>query len=131
MDIMKTFFKHVEEVTGSLDVNVVFGPPETVGNTTIIPLSEVMVGFGGNAAQEADEQDQSDVTAGDEHVVVRTDDGGYARVRPIGYVEINEKEARVQPVVDSERITMGAFLLSLWTLGWVGLAVKSLLNRKA
>lgn len=112
------FAEHaVENVMGRLidtaRVDAVFGQPVERGNATVIPCSEMSVGFGfGFGGGPADEKgNQAGGGAGA---------GGSARGRPIAAIVVTQDGVRVEPIMDLTKIalagmTTGTFML-LWFL---------------
>lgn len=115
-------------VPEELDVNAVLGEPETVGETTIVPVTEILLGFSGGTGPASGD----DLAAGDrsdpDHA---TRGGGYAHTRPLATIEVGPGGTRVHPIVDTQRVTLAAVLLSFWVVGWIALALDALFNRDA
>ena len=94
-------------------VDAVFGQPIERGNATVIPCSEVSVGFGfgfgGGPRDEKGYQLGSGAGA-----------GGSASGRPIAAIIVTQDDVRVEPIMDLTKValagmTTGAFML-LWLL---------------
>lgn len=104
--------------TDDLDVNIVFGEPETIGAATVVPVTEVILGLGtGPSSTEAPD--------------VATGGGGHVRTRPLATIEVGPEGTRVQPVVDTQKVALAGLMLSIWVFGWIGLVLNTLLNRDA
>ena len=124
MNIAKILRQHVGTVAEDLDVNAVLGEPRTVGDTTIVPVIEMLVGFGAGT-NCCDGESCECGSSGNR-------DAGTGRriTRTIATIEVGPTGTRVQPVVDSRRIAMAASLLSLWVFGWLGVVLKTLLTQE-
>ena len=57
--------------------------------------------------------------------------GGGAKARPIAYIEIGPDGTRVQAIQDEEKIALAGILLGVWTIGWLGLVLKTLFTRRS
>ena len=105
--------KIVSRLLDTAKVDAVFGQPVERGNATVIPCSEVSVGFGfgfgGGPVDERGNQPGGGVGA-----------GGNARGRPIAAIVITQDSVRVEPIMDLTKValagmTTGTFML-LWLL---------------
>ena len=78
----------IAKIREMVDVNSVVGEPITVGDTTIIPVSKVSVGFGGGG---------SDFTKGND--AFGGGAGGGVKVQPICFLVVNKDgNVRMMPV---------------------------------
>ena len=109
----QTVEKIMSRVVDTAKVDAVFGQPVERGNATIIPCSEISVGFGfGSGSGPADEKgNQGGGGAGA---------GGGARGRPIAAIVVTQDDVRVEPIMDLTKValagmTTGTFML-LWLL---------------
>jgi uncharacterized spore protein YtfJ len=109
----QTVEKVLIRVVDTAKVDAVFGQPVERGNATVIPCSEVSVGFGfGLGGGPVDEKgSQSGGGAGA---------GGNARGRPIAAIVVTQDDVRVEPIMDLTKValagmTTGTFML-LWLL---------------
>ena len=78
----------IAKIREMVDVNSVVGEPITVGDTTIIPVSKVSVGFGGGGSDFAKGNDAFGGGA-----------GGGVKVQPICFLVVNKDgNVRMMPV---------------------------------
>ncbi len=121
-DDMQKLFDLVEEVQQKADVDAVFGEPLTVEGRTVIPVAEIAYGFGaGFRGGEMEEEEPTGSQGGS---------GGGVRARPLGVVEITANGVRVEPVVDEQKVTMAAVLLTAWIVAWVAGTLVCIFGRR-
>ena len=111
-------------VTGSLEqvlnrlvsnasVDSVFGRPIERDGATIIPCSEIMVGFGmGNGTGPLDAQ--GNLTG------QGSGGGGGSQGRPIAVVVMTKEGVRIEPVLDLTKVALAAFTTGAFMLVWFG-----------
>ena len=91
-----------ERIQASADVKVVFGEAVTANGHTIIPVAQVMYGFGGGSGQAAEGSGGGG--------------GGGVRVKPLGVLEVTDADTRFIPIVDVGRLALyglvGLFLVT-------------------
>lgn len=109
----QTVEEAISRLVDTAKVGAVFGQPLERGNATVIPCSEVSVGFGfGLGGGPADEKGgQMGGGAGA---------GGGAKGRPIAAIVVTQDDVRVEPIMDLTKValagmTTGAFML-IWLL---------------
>lgn len=73
-----------DRVGGAARAEAVFGEPVERGGLTVIPVARAAWGFGGGGGGDADQQGSGG--------------GGGGTVRPLGYIEVRENEARFVPL---------------------------------
>jgi uncharacterized spore protein YtfJ len=115
MNLGKTLLERLGGTPEHPDVNAVLGTPETVGEITVVPITEMIVGFGTGIDSETPDPEEAG--------------GGRTRTRPIATIEVGPEGTRVHPIVDTQRVTLAGILLSVWVLGWIGLVLQTLLGR--
>ena len=77
----------IAKIREMVDVNSVIGEPIVVGDTTIIPVSKVSVGFGGGGSDFTKSPDAFGGGA-----------GGGVKVQPICFLIVNGGNVRMMPV---------------------------------
>jgi uncharacterized spore protein YtfJ len=91
-----------ERVKSSADVRVVYGDPISANGRTIIPVSQVMYGFGGGSGQG----EEGSGGGG----------GGGVQVKPLGVLEMTDNDTRFVPIMDVGRMAryalIGLFLVT-------------------
>jgi uncharacterized spore protein YtfJ len=84
----------------SASVETVYGEPIHVGGKTVVPIARIAYGFGGGFGQG-----QSGDEAG-----LGSGVGGGVVTRPVGVLEVTERETRLVRVSDSKPIALGVAL---------------------
>jgi len=137
---MEEFSAMVERIAGVADkanVNAVFGEPKEVHGRVLIPVAEVSYGFGmgwGSGSTECTcEGDDETCCRDKEEGAGSGGEGGGggsgARVRPLAYIEVGPKGAKVVPIQDEQKIALMGIAMGMWCVGWIGLVLKSLLKK--
>jgi uncharacterized spore protein YtfJ len=127
MHLIQALLKHFGTTPAQQDVNAVLGKPTTFGETVVLPITATIIGFEFGAEGAADlptVEESADKGSGQA-------DSGYAHKRTIATIEVAPSGVSVHPAVDTQRVTLTAIALSLWILGWIGLMLRTLLNRNA
>jgi uncharacterized spore protein YtfJ len=124
-DIVSRFFQVFEESRASASVQAVFGPPETRGEVTVIPVAAVRygVGFGmgANTPEGTEEAGAQGLGGGG---------GAGTRVRPVAVIEITPTEIKVHPIIDYSRLIMAGVCALVWlTFLWSGVLKKFIASR--
>jgi uncharacterized spore protein YtfJ len=107
----------VEQVLSRLVSNAgvesVFGQPIERDGATIIPCSEIMVGFGmGSGTGPLDERGNP-MGGG-------SGGGGGSQGRPIAVIVMTKEGVRVEPVLDLTKIVLASFTTGAFMLLWFG-----------
>lgn len=137
MDELKVMLEKIGSIGDEINVDAVFGKPETVGDRVLIPVAEIAYGFGAGMGiggppcceepddEEGDERCECDA----EHVEGAGGGGGGAgRARPIAYIEVGPEGTRVEPIIDEQKIALAGILLSAWAIAWAGPTLMTLFN---
>lgn len=144
MDAIQALFERLEKVPEEVNVNAVFGKPETIGERTLIPVAELRYGFGVGAgsaptttpccAGEDEEPPEPEMDAGkdeDQETAMGVGGGAGARTRPIAYIEVGPEGTHVKAIIDEQKVALAGILLSVWAVGWLGLVLKTLFSRRS
>ncbi len=123
MEDFKKMLEKVSSLTEDANVDLVFGKPEQVGDRTLIPVGEVMYGFGMGAGMAADEEAEGTPQPPD--VPMGAGGGGGAKVRPLAYIEIGPERTRIEPIIDEQKVALAGIMLVAWIVMWVMMVVKS------
>ncbi|MBN1248692.1 MAG: hypothetical protein JXC32_13620 [Anaerolineae bacterium] len=150
METMKALIDRLEKLSDEANVNAVFGKPETVEGRVLIPVAEVMYGFGMGAggAQPhectcgCEVQDEGEACCQEEpcceedtcecdteEAATGAGGGAGAHVRPIAYIEVGPDGTQVKSIVDEQKVALAGIMLGFWAIGWVGLVLKTLFTR--
>ena len=134
MEAVKALFERLDKVPEEVNVNAVFGTPETFDGITLIPVAEIMYGFcageGSGPSNECDEA-SADADAAEGEAAIGAGGGAGAKARPIAYIAVGPEGARVRPIVDEQKVALAGILLGFWAIGWVGLVLKTLFTRRS
>lgn len=107
-----------------MDVDCVFGKPEKVEDGRILlPVMEITQYMCDEGCCAGEEQGAA-CTCSD---AAAHGSGTRAKARPIAYIEVDSAGARVQPIIDEQKIVLAGILLSAWSAAWIGLLFKKLL----
>jgi uncharacterized spore protein YtfJ len=103
----------VSQLISNTTVDTVFGRPIERDGATIIPCSEIMVGFGmGSGTGPIDERGNSMGSGGG--------GGGGSQGRPIAVVVMTKDGVRIEPVLDLTKVALAAFTTGAFMLFWFG-----------
>lgn len=109
---LRSIVKMMDRFKDIASANTCFGAPIEVGEQTIIPVADVMAGFGaGGGSGEGTAPDDDEGTGSGEGA----GGGGFSRSRPVAVVVVAPEGVTVEPVLDVTQIAMagvaaGAFL---------------------
>ena len=147
MDELKALLEKIGSVGDEINVDAVFGKPETVGDRVLIPVAEIAYGFGagmgtggpgcccGGHDEEAAEccecegecDDECECECHTEHGEgAGGGGGGGGRARPIAYIEVGPEGTSVEPIMDEQKIALAGMLLGAWAIAWVGMVLVTL-----
>ncbi|MEP0548877.1 MAG: spore germination protein GerW family protein [Rhodothermales bacterium] len=93
----------IEELLRTLGPRAIFGEPVLSGDTTVIPVAEVRLGFGfgGGSGRGPDEEGGGGGGS-----------LGRGRVTPRGYICVTPSGTRYEPIVDVTSLALGAMALA-------------------
>lgn len=143
MKEMQTMFEKIGRISEEADVNRVFGQPKEIEGHIVIPVAEIAYGFGmgfgmGTGMEESEieaeiEAELPEIPEVEEEkkaeMGIGGGGGGGARVRPLAYIEVGPEGTQIKPVMDEQKIALAGILLSIWTVGWVGMVIKTLFKK--
>jgi uncharacterized spore protein YtfJ len=119
----------IEQMLAQLDVNSVFGKPVTEGDSMMIPVAQVAVGFGygGGYGRESNghkptQESSQEATNGE--VSGGSGAGAGGRATPRGYVHMTPQEVKYEPIIDSSRITIAGILMVAWSVFWITATIR-------
>lgn len=139
MEHMKNLLELMEKVPDEVSVDAAFGKPEEYEGRILIPVAEVMygygVGFGSAEGQQAAccEEEGSPVSEEEqaEHPPAYGGGGGIgAKARPIAYIEVTSEGTKVKAIVDEQKVALAGIFLSIWAVGWIGLVLKTIFSKR-
>jgi uncharacterized spore protein YtfJ len=116
----------IEQLFEKLKVDAVFGKPVQEGETTIIPVADVAVGFGfGSGISPAAEDDDGEDADSDKSEGGGA--GGKATAR--GYIKITPEGVDFVSTLDEGRVAMAGIALSAWAVFWVAMTIRAFIKR--
>ena len=125
---LERLFKIIEEMREKASVEAVFGPPQVVGEKTIIPIAQVSYGFGLGFGQG------TAVSEGEEEAAPTTGEGGGGgggvSAKPVAVLEVTPERTVIRPVIDEGKIAVAGILLSAWAIFWVARTLNRLFGRR-
>lgn len=153
MDELKALLEKIGSIGDEINVDAVFGKPETVGDRVLIPVAEIAYGFGAGVGvggpgecccAEADDEaacccaDETEAEAccePDESCECECHDegaggggGGGGVARPIAYIEVGPEGTKVEPIMDEQKIALAGMLLGAWAIAWIGMVLVTLFH---
>lgn len=124
-DIVSRFFQVFEESRASASVQAVFGPPETRGEVTVIPVAAVRYGVGFGMGANTPEGTEGAGAQG-----LGGGGGAGTRARPVAVIEITPTGIKVHPIIDYSRLIMAGVCALVWlALLWSGVLKKFIASR--
>ncbi|MBN1953700.1 MAG: hypothetical protein JW900_01510 [Anaerolineae bacterium] len=131
--------QQLEKTLDRLSIKSVFGEPLREGETTLIPVAEVSLGFGygygaGPAPQAgaAEEEALAEAPVTDEGAIEvelekkmgGAGSGGGGKARPLGYIRIDPEGVRFESIEDETRIALAGIAMVAWCVFWVAMAIR-------
>jgi len=103
----------LSQLVSSANVDAVFGRPIERDGATVIPCSEIAVGFAmGSGTGPVDERGNP-TGAG-------SGGGGGSQGRPIAVIVMTKEGVRIEPVLDLTKVVLAAFTTGAFMLFWFG-----------
>lgn len=101
----------MQQLTSSAHVSSVFEQPRKIGDRTVIPAAEVMVGLGFGVGMGPG---QGDVPGGG------GGGGGGTRARPVAAIVVEPDRVYVEPILDLTQISLAGISLCIFGMFWLG-----------
>jgi uncharacterized spore protein YtfJ len=119
----------IEQMLAKLGVESLFGPPTKEGETTIIPVAQLAVGFGyGSGYGRGGEEPQAGAQEGQSTVKSGEGGGGGGgaggRATPRGVLRITPQTVSFEPVFDPTRIPLAGILMVAWAIFWITATIR-------
>ncbi len=131
MENLHELLDKITNISREADVNKVFGTPRELGGRTLIPIAEVVYGYGaGYGFAERTEEGETLEEPKEEISGPGTGAGGGsgARIRPLAYIEVGEEGTKITSIEDEQKIALAGILLAAWLFGWIGLVLKEIFD---
>ncbi|MEP7200027.1 MAG: spore germination protein GerW family protein [Chloroflexota bacterium] len=106
----------------------VFGEPQTIGDTTVIPIAAVThaYGFGyGGGPERTDERGNAVTTGGGGGA------GGQTTARPVAVLEVTRDATIVKPIEDKTRIALAGIAMVAWNVFWVMKTIRAIAKARS
>ncbi len=122
----------IEQMIDRLGVSSVFGEPYKEGDTTVIPVASVTVGFGygygggPGAATGGEDTEAGEPAAEPSETAGGAGGGAGGSAKPQGYLRITPNDATYEPIVDQSKIAIAGIFMSAWSVFWIARAIRSL-----
>ena len=132
----------IQQMIDDLDVKSAFGAATTEGDYTLIPVANVMYGFGygsgsglanakkGKGAKGGAKGGAKDVVEADAvsetegaDVMFGGGGGGGGRVTPRGYIRIGPDGVRYEGTYNATLIPIAGMLTGMWSIFWIAVTV--------
>ncbi len=123
----------IEQLLERLSVDAVFGKPAREGDTTVIPVADVALGFGYGYGEGPARPEDADEHGGseDSEGVVGTSGGGGGggggggHASPRGFLRISPDGVSYEPIMDQGRIALAGIAMSAWAVFWVTRTIRA------
>src|SRR5581483_5721182 len=103
----------ISQLVSNASVETVFGRPIERDGATIIPCSEIAVGFGmGSGTGPVDER--GNPTGGG------SGGGGGSQGRPIAVIVMSQEGVRIEPILDLTKVALAGITTGAFMLLWIG-----------
>ncbi len=103
----------LSQLVSNANVSTVFGSPIERDGATIIPCSEIAVGFGmGSGTGPVDERGNPTGGGGG--------GGGGSQGRPVAVIVMTKEGVHIEPVLDLTKVVLAAFTTGAFMLFWFG-----------
>jgi len=109
-----------------------FGAPVERDGHTIIPVARVAFGYGAGFGRGTGKSKHNfeDGTGGREEGEAGGGGGGGSST-PVAIIDISSADVRIEPIVDSTRISVGGMVLAGWMAFWLFWTVRTVARQAA
>lgn len=113
MDAKDIIKEVTEKIQKNADVKAVFGEPYEKGTRTVIPVARVSIcGCGSNGLGKCSEDEETREKSKGRGMGL----GMHVKAVPVGYIEIDEKGAHFEEIIEQKRIIMTKFALGAFAI---------------
>ncbi len=120
--------KPLNEWLERLNVRAVFGEPVHEGNTVVIPVGSLRMGFGygaGSAPPQPGDDGNTQPTPGE-----GAGGGGAGTLQPRGYLRITPDDVKYEPIMDTTLISLAGILMAAWNVFWIARTIRAFAPKK-
>ncbi len=129
---VQTLLDSFVDLREKANVNAAFGAPVTVEGRTVIPVARVTYGFGfgvGVGRGTVAEEEAAGETAEGVKESTGVGGGGGMQAHPFAVVEVTSEGARVEPILDEQKLALAGSLLIGWSVFWLARALVKIFGR--
>lgn len=121
----------IEEILNRMNASSVFGEPIREGATIVVPVAEVMYGFGAGggygkpaegAPADTDEKKEMGEGGG-------SGSGGGGRVKPVGFIRLSADGAYFEPTMNPAVIPLAGIAMVAWTIFWITATIRAFVRK--
>ncbi|MFN8499591.1 MAG: spore germination protein GerW family protein [Anaerolineae bacterium] len=113
-----------------LNVRSIFGEPVHEGNTVVIPVASMRVGFGygsGSGPQpNAEGEGEQAAPAGE-----GAGAGGGGSLQPVGYLRITADDVKFEAITDNNLVSLAGIGMVAWNVFWVAAAIRAFAPKRS
>ena len=125
MDAKDVIKEVTEKIQKNANVKAVFGEPYEKGNRTVIPVARVSIcGCGGSGSDKSNEDEAKQEKSKGKGMGF----GLHVKAVPVGYIEIDDKGAHFEEIIEQKRIIMAKFVLGAFAIFSFARLLKKLLK---
>lgn len=106
-----------------LNVGAVFGEPVHEGNSVVIPVASLTMGFGygaGSPPPQAASQDDQKPASGES-----AGGGGGGSLQPRGYLRITADDVKYEPIMNTTLVSLAGIIMAAWNVFWIARAIRA------
>lgn len=120
----------IDRMLDRLGVSAVFGEAIKEGDSTVIPVASLTVGFGfgygeGPAGQHEKPAEGDGPEEFGDFMAGGGGAGGGGSAKPNGYLRITPDSVTYEPIVDQSRIAIAGILMSAWSVFWIARTIRA------
>lgn len=125
----------IEQMIDKIGVQSVFGAPIEQQGMTIIPVAQLVYGFGyggGYGRSNGDDESPAAAAAATPAAAGAPAEGGGVgggaggRATPYGFIRINAEGITYEPIGDNTRIPLAGILFAAWAVFWVMATIRTI-----
>jgi uncharacterized spore protein YtfJ len=119
--------KPLEQLMGDLGVHRVFGEPTREQDAVVIPVAQVVFGFGYGGGYGAGPAKPSRAESAGEETEGGSEGGGAGaggRATPRGYIRITSEGVKYEPIQNEAVIPVAGIVMVAWSMFWITATVR-------
>jgi uncharacterized spore protein YtfJ len=117
-------FEVVDKARDTAQVQAAFGPPQVVGDKTLIPVARAMYGFGLGFGSEGESPEEQAEPAGG------GGGGAGGSAKPLGVIVVTPEDVYFEEVEDSSKIAVAGMAMVAFIVYQVARTVRAISRRK-